>query len=334
VEPTKPQPKSDQPPSPPNEGQAASPADQTAASGAGDGAAHPAQDQYKIASAELPGNIKKSRASKHGVSSWFQVNHRAINVGIVAGALALILGSVATYFGLQYFRKPPKTGFETQKVDPNDLEKLSSDQLPLDKPGQILTILADGKFKNNLDVDGKLSVVGDANLVALNLAQNLSVAGTTVLGGATVNNILSVRGGLNVTGNSSFAGDLSVGSLSVRSAIAVTDLTINGHVITGGNTPSAVTDVGAGGGTVQVAGNDSTGTITISTGAVPIAGTLARINFRSPYGSVPTVIITPIGSAAAKLEYYTIKSGDFFTIESASLPNASTTYTFDYFVVQ
>jgi cytoskeletal protein CcmA (bactofilin family)/phage shock protein PspC (stress-responsive transcriptional regulator) len=292
-----------------------------------------ADEKFKIEPEALPGSLRKP-GRKHGIANWYQVNHKAVRAGVVAGVFALILGTVGTYLALNYIKKPVKPGFETQPVDKNELEKLSSEQLSFAKPGQALTILADGKFKNNVDVDGKLNVVGEASFAALNLTQKLAVAGDSVMQGLTINNSLGVKGSLSVTGNSSFAGDLSVNSLSVRSAVAVTNLTVNGHIITGGTNLSAVAEAASGGGSVQVAGNDSTGTITITTGGAPFAGTLAKINFRSPYGAVPTVIITPIGAASAKLQYYTIKSGDFFTIESASAPAASTTYTFDYFVAQ
>lgn len=127
------------------------------------------------------------------------------------------------------------------------------------------------------------------------------------------------------------------GNLSVKAATVDGNLTVNGHYISGNTSGSTTIAAGAGSGTgpsVSIAGNDTSGTATITTGTTPSAGILATITFANAYGSAPRVILTAGNAATTGLQIYRGSGTTTFTISSNNAPTASTTYTFDYQVMQ
>jgi hypothetical protein len=144
-----------------------------------------------------------------------------------------------------------------------------------------------------------------------------SAGSTTVLGVDTTNKIVTVT------------------SLAIN-----VDLTLAGHVITSGSAPTFASGTAAdcsGTGTVSVAGDDTSGTVTITTGTGPCSsgGTLATITFNSAYASAPRVILTPAEANGATLQYYSGTSATTnFTIDTNNAPAAGTTYKYAYWVVQ
>jgi hypothetical protein len=131
-------------------------------------------------------------------------------------------------------------------------------------------------------------------------------------------------------------GDLyAAGNLAVKTATINGTLTVNGHIITGGSTPTIAAGTGAGTGpTVSISGNDTSGTITITTGTSPTAGTLATVTFGSTYGSAPRVTFTPDNGSAATVQYYAGSTTSTLTLDSNNAPAASTTYTYFYHAEQ
>lgn len=119
--------------------------------------------------------------------------------------------------------------------------------------------------------------------------------------------------------------------------VTVRDLVINGHLISGGTAPGAAPTAGAGSGsTCTVAGNDTAGTITITTGSSGVAaGNLCDISFNTAFTATPRVLISPDSTAAAGLDAATTgRSTSAFTITSSGLPANSTAYVFNYIVIQ
>jgi hypothetical protein len=170
---------------------------------------------------------------------------------------------------------------------------------------------------------------------------NATLTGLTV-GGSTDFNNLNVSGvatmqDLSVTSLED-SGNLTIGgNLTVTGLTSVTNLEISGHIITSGGEPAATVQSAAGSGaTVSISGDDTTGTITITTGSSGLtAGELAQINFSNSYTSAPHVILSPSNAAASSLEYYkgtTTTSGFMFDANQA--PSANTTYQYDYFIAQ
>lgn len=182
----------------------------------------------------------------------------------------------------------------------------------------------------------QLNVNGDSTITNLALRSNLQVAGTTRLQGTvTVDKLMTINNSLNVAGNLTIGGTLSAGGFSARALTSTSTLTIGGHILTGGPVPG----VGPGGavgpaGTVSMSGNDSAGTIAINTGGAPSAGILANVAFKVPYGSVPHVVITPVGAPTGLLQFYITRTVGGFSIGTNNAPAPGTGYLFDYHVMQ
>jgi len=115
----------------------------------------------------------------------------------------------------------------------------------------------------------------------LNATNNLHVDNLTVTGLATIAN-------LKVTGNTEVA-----------------NITVNGHIISAGDTPTIAAGAAAGEGAItEVLGNDTSGTITITTGTNVTADNLVEVIFKNEFANNPKVILTPNNPSAASLEYY------------------------------
>ena len=170
-------------------------------------------------------------------------------------------------------------------------------------------------------VNGDLSITG-----SMNVAGNLNASGP-----------VAISSTLSVTGDATFSGNLTVQNISVQ------NITINGHIITAGDTPTASVDTAAGTAdplnsiaapTVTIDGNDTAGTITITTGANTSSGTLANITFNTPYGKAPRVILNADNSAMTNLKYFKASTSTAFTIQTVDSPTPNTTYQLDYFIAQ
>ena len=170
-------------------------------------------------------------------------------------------------------------------------------------------------------MNGDLSITG-----SMNVAGNLNASGP-----------VAISSTLSVTGDATFSGNLTVQNISVQ------NITINGHIITAGDTPTATVDTAAGSAdplnsiaapTVTIDGNDTAGTITITTGANTSSGTLANITFNTPYGKAPRVILNADNSAMTNLKYFKASTPTAFTIQTVDSPTPNTTYQLDYFIAQ
>jgi hypothetical protein len=173
-------------------------------------------------------------------------------------------------------------------------------------------------------------------------ADKLNITGDTALQGS-----VQVAGDINVGGNVKVAGDLTVtgkatiATLDVTGDTTVQKLTVNGHIVTGGNTPTV--QPGAGAGTadvinhidapsVQVEGNDTSGTVTIVAGAQPQAGEVA-----TAFSTKPRVVFTPANRESTKVGAYYDRSGisaTGFSIFTDGAMEPGKTYIFSYFVTQ
>ncbi len=137
-------------------------------------------------------------------------------------------------------------------------------------------------------------------------------------------------GDLNVSGMA------TINNLTVTGLASVHNISISGHIITASGQPTSEVQTAAGAGaTVSVNGNDTTGTITITTGDAVTAGEMVKIVFSELYGQAPHVVISPSNAAAARVSYF---KGDTttqrFGLNFEEVPAAHTTYTFDYFISQ
>ena len=113
------------------------------------------------------------------------------------------------------------------------------------------------------------------------------------------------------------------------------NLTVNGHIITGGSTPTITAGTAAcTTPTVSVSGTDTAGLITITTGTgCAASGKMATVNF----ASAPRVVLTAAESNAAGKSYYidsaTISTTGF-DVDVTTANSNSTTYKWYYHTFQ
>jgi hypothetical protein len=146
-----------------------------------------------------------------------------------------------------------------------------------------------------------------------NMQGSQSVGDINVTGKATVNN-------LAVTGTATFA----------------SDVTVNGHIVTGGGKPTVEAQAAAGqNATVEVEGNDISGTITMTAGDRPAKGDLLKLIFNKAYGAPPRVVISPSNEDAVDMRLFkSATTNDNVIFRTKDLPVADKIYKYDYFIAQ
>jgi hypothetical protein len=180
-----------------------------------------------------------------------------------------------------------------------------------------------------------------------NPADSGSIQGSTmqITGDATIGGDLNVAGEAKV-GSLHVTGDVTVGgTLHAQAAEFDGVLTAAGHIVSKGNAPTITVGaaIGTGNGidqttnpTVQIAGTDNAGSVTITTGSTGDAdGVLAHLVFAKAYdaGTAYNAVISATNGNATDLRVYIVKTDGGFDIVSKDAPTASQTYTFDYIVL-
>lgn len=132
----------------------------------------------------------------------------------------------------------------------------------------------------------------------------------------------------------------SGGTLTINSgSIFNGSITVNKHIISGNS--SGTTTVAAGAAacttpTVSLAGNDTAGQATITTGSgCASSGALATITFANSYGAAPRIILTPANANGTTLQYFSgASTTTTFTVNTNTIPVNATTYLYNYYVLQ
>ena len=242
---------------------------------------------------------------------------------------------------------PATLVIEGHDLDQEAIDQLISGESNVGTIDQTLTVAANAIFEGKILVKGSLDVAGSINVGGPLSLPGITVSGESefedvnvtnnlsILGSVSVQGTLTVQGALNVNNDLSVAGTISANEISADKVEFTGDLQLTRHIDTGGGTPAITRggSVGAGG-TVSISGNDVSGTVTINTGGSPSSGILASITFRSAYNTTPNVQITPANAASGGLNYYVTRSSTTFNVGNSGAPAASTTYMFDYFIVE
>lgn len=263
---------------------------------------------------------------------------------IIYGVLLLVIGGL-TLTALQSKTKTP-AGTKAGSLTANQLAQIEASTTVVGDAKQTLDIQGNSIFegqvlaRTDLSVAGSLKVGGALSLPTLNVGGQgsfgqLQVSGTTsVSGDTTLSGQLTVQKSLTVAGNGSFSGSLSAASLNVGNLQFNGDIVISRHLALSGSVPTKVDGTALGsGGTSSVNGTDAAGTVTINTGGGPPAGNFITVNFTTAYKSTPHVVVSPVGSAAAGLNYYVTRTTTSFTIATTNAPPAGSSFSFDYIVI-
>lgn len=294
---------------------------------------------YEAPKTEIdPTEIKKSLADRvKGLTSNF-------NIYLIAFLVIVFISLVITYVALNT-NQNDGVSISGQELTEDAFNELAQNESNVGDVNQTLTVEANAIFngkvlvKDNLDVAGSINVGGPLTLPGITVAgtsafEDVEVNNNlSILGSASIQGVLTVNDSANISGDLSVGGEISAATLTADSISFSGDLELSRHINTGGPTPNATRGgaVGAGG-TVSISGTDVSGTVTINTGGGPSTGILATVSFSTAYSGTPRVIISPSSSAASSMNYYVSRSTTGFTIRTTSVPTASTTYIFDYWV--
>lgn len=271
--------------------------------------------------------------------------------GIIAGAniylllfvLVLLLASFASYASWSASKKLTQDTLAGQNLSTEDLQNLKNNDTTVGDAKQTLTIASNAVFngrvlvRDSLDVAGTIRVGGALSLPGItvsgtssfenvNIGNNLSVSGNQAIQGT-----LTVQRNLTVGGSATFAGTLSAPSLSIDQLIMNKDIQLNRHIDAGGASPRASSGTAVGNaGTVSVSGSDTAGTVNINFGNNLAAGVIANVTFGVPFSQTPHVVITPVGSNCANLNYYINRTTGGFSISSTNAGNPGSSCAFDF----
>jgi cytoskeletal protein CcmA (bactofilin family) len=253
----------------------------------------------------------------------------ALLIALVVLIIAAIAGGIVLVGKSKPKATPAQITINTQSLDAGTLTKLTN-KTGSDPTKQQLAITPDTVFKNNVQV-----VDGISTNKNLSVGGDLSVSGNTNLQGpAVLDGNLAVRGALSVAGSLS-AASLNVGSLTVGALTTSGNINLGGHLVPSGATPAVRTSTAAGNGTAVVSGNDTAGTITITTGSGSLSpGELVILNFTNKFSATPKAQLTAINGPAADMHVYATRSTGILTIETTTAAAPNTTYVFDYFISQ
>lgn len=294
----------------------------------------------------LPGVNKPVNSNDNkpkGVKSLLrQFNIYLLFLGLIFVVAGVVL--VVAYF--QTKKSATTSTLKTQTLTQATLDQVANSDSTLGDNQTVLSVLSSAVFagkvlvRQDLEVAGSLQIGGTVGLT------NLTVAGTTQLGQAQISKDASIGGNIAVQGSSSIGQNLQVkgsGSFSgpvTAPQITTTnfqlngDLTITHHIVIGGGTPGRTNGPALGsGGSSSVSGSDTAGTISINVGSSPGAGCFTTINFTRKYQDTPRVLITPVGPAAGKIDYYVSRTSSNFSVCTATAAPIGSSFSFDYFVV-
>jgi hypothetical protein len=233
----------------------------------------------------------------------------------------------------------------SQNLSPNELKQLSNSGVTIGNPKQVLNVASNAIFsgsllvRNNLEVAGSLKIGGQLNLPGITVSgvskfDQIQAASLTVTGATNVLGQLTARHGLTVTGEGTFTGAVTASQISAGSLNLNGDLNLTHHITAGGPIPalSGGNALGAGG-TASISGSDTAGSVTINTGSGAAAGCFATVRFTKAFANTPHVLVTPVGSGAATLNYYISRTTSDLSICTVSPPPSGQTFGFDYVVL-
>lgn len=292
-------------------------------------------------SAEVVESSKIEPQGKKGIAAVWE----KINIYMLLFLLILLISG--GFAAILYFRNKTTTtnsnDIDQQQLSAETLQKLANNGIQVGDPKQVLNIQSNSVFGGTVLVKGELQVAGGLKIGGSDLAisdvningsanvnqlqaQTVSVAGNTAIQGQ-----LSIQKDLSVSGSTTVGGSVTASQIITARLQLTGDLTLTRHIIAGGGLPSRANGSALGsGGTSSVSGSDTAGSITISTGSGAGAGCFITVTFAQPFTASPRVIVTPVGSSAAGIDYYINRTSTNFSVCSTSAPPSNATFGYDY----
>ncbi len=260
--------------------------------------------------------------------------------------IVLLAIGIVIVFLLKDQKQPPAISTNsTQSLSQDQLKQLANSDTTLGSPKQTLNIESNAVFagtilvRQDLEVAGTIRVNGALALPGITVSglsnfNQIQATSVGITGSATVQGTLTAKNGFNVTGSSNFNGNVSATQLTTSTLQLNGDVIMTHHITGGGPIPGLSQGIAlGGGGTTSLSGSDTSGSLTINTGSSPAAGCFATITFSRQYSGSPHVVVTPIGAAAAGLQYYVNRSSSSFSICTVSPAPSSQTFGYDYLIM-
>lgn len=295
---------------------------------------------------EQPKQPQNEEKKKQKFSDKIRGKIASLNIYLVFFIFIAVLSGVIIYISWQ--RSQTEEAVPTlspQDLTDEALDDISDNTVKVGDPKQTLNVESNAIFSGQVLVRGSLDVAGALKVgSALNLP-GLTVSGSTsldevqanelsVAGNTTIQGTMNVQSDLTVAGTGTFEGNISAPQITAQSIQLSGDLTITRHIDAGGGTPSRSNgNALGGGGTTSISGTDTAGTVNINTGNGPGIGCFVRINFAIAFNTTPHVVITPVGSPGAAVNYYITKNSSGFSICTSNAPPGNSNFAFDYIVI-
>ena len=315
----------------------------------------------------MPRLRSASRLKQRGA---YRPSHKStfIALAVVAGILAINAGIIAFVIGNQSKSKSQSSQGQVI-ISSATLDKLGVNRSSVGDSGIKLIVNPDAQFNGKLQVNGDVSfagqlklnskftasdatlttleagktsladlnVNGDGTVSNLNVRTDLIVAGTARFQGPTVlSGLLTANGNANISGNLTVGGTLAASNFHTSSLVVDSTIIVGGHFVTQGQAPSVSKGSSAvlgSNGTVNISGNDASGTIGVNVGAVATScGVMASVTFHNQFTNTPHVVVTAVGPWFNVVYINRNSSGFSITCTGSSLAPGG--YAFDYIVEQ
>ncbi|HEX5456481.1 MAG TPA: hypothetical protein VFW77_03895 [Candidatus Saccharimonadales bacterium] len=272
---------------------------------------------------------------------------KSFNIYLLLFILVIVLSGLITFVAYQKSKQSEQKGpnVSSQDINQDVLKQLRNSNVSVGEPKQILSVEANAVFSGSVLVRGDFESAGQIKSEGNITTPGLNVAGTgtfqtlqagklQISGDSQLQGNLSLQKSLSVSGSGNFGGTLTASKLNVQSLELAGNLVISSHIASSGGTPSKASGNALGsGGTASLSGSDTAGTITINTGGSPHAGCFVSVGFAKSFNSTPHVVVTPVGSSAAAINYYVTRSSSGFSLCTTSSAQGSKNFAFDYIVI-
>lgn len=283
---------------------------------------------------------------KKGLVGLLQKIATHINIYLLLFIFIVVLAGMGVFVSMQQSKKDlEEPTLTTQDLAEEASEQINESEVTVGDPKQTLSIESNARFAGNVLVQKNLDVAGTIKVGSSLSLPGISVSGTSTFdqiqanrlaidGDGSFQGTLTVQNNLTVAGGASFGGAISAPRLTVQSLQLNNDLTLTRHIDAGGPTPRLNRGTALGsGGTASVSGTDTAGTISINTGSSPGAGCFATITFANAFNGTPHVALTPVGSAAAGLNWYINRTGSGFSVCTTNPAPAGQNFAFDFVAI-
>lgn len=289
----------------------------------------------------VSGSGKKSLADK------VQALFRHFNIYFLLFVLLVLLALFVGFASYQTNKKNASSkDISGQGLNQEDLQNLKNTDTQVGDSKQTLTIASNAVFNGRVLVRDSLDVAGTIRVGGALSLPGITVSGTSAFENVQVGNNLSVAGNMAVEGSvtiqkslsvgagATFAGPITAPILNIDRLELNKDLGLNRHIDAGGPRPtvSSGTAVGSAG-TVSISGTDTAGTVNANFGNSPVSGIIANITFANSFTQTPHVVITPVGSNCAYLNFYINRTTTGFSIGTTNNGPSGQSCAFDYIAI-